>query len=285
MNLTMRPGNPDDAAECGNICYAAFKAIADHHNFPPDFPNPDVAIGLLSYLLARDDIYSVVAEVDGRLVGSNFLWEGSVIAGIGPITVDPSVQNAALGRRMMEHALDRVQVHRFAGVRLVQAAYHNRSLSLYAKLGFDVREPLSLLQGPAIGLKLPGFAVRAAREEDLEACNKLYLKVHGHERTLELKQSINDGTAMVVERDGRITGYTTGIGFIGYAAGETNEDIKALIGAAPAFTGPGFLLPSRNGDLLRWCFANGLRIVFPMTLMSVGLYNEPNGAFLPSVIY
>jgi hypothetical protein len=29
----------------------------------------------------------------------------------------------------------------------------------------------------------------------------------------------------------------------------------------------------------------GLRIVEPMTLMSVGLYNEPQDAFLPSILY
>jgi hypothetical protein len=28
-----------------------------------------------------------------------------------------------------------------------------------------------------------------------------------------------------------------------------------------------------------------LRVVQPMTLMSVGLYNEPRGAFMPSVLY
>ena len=66
---------------------------------------------------------------------------------------------------------------------------------------------------------------------------------------------------------------------------ETNEDLKALIGAAPAFGGPGFLVPTRNGDLLRWCLEQGLRITQTMTLMSVGLYNEPQGAWLPSIAY
>ena len=75
------------------------------------------------------------------------------------------------------------------------------------------------------------------------------------------------------------------IGFFGHAVGENNEDLKALIGAAKRFRGPGFLLPTRNGELLRWCIEKRLRIVQPMTLMSIGLYNEPGGSFLPSVIY
>jgi hypothetical protein len=111
------------------------------------------------------------------------------------------------------------------------------------------------------------------------------LKVHGHHRGGELLDAVREGTAAVVEHGGRITGYTTAVGFLGHSVGETNEELRALIGAAPAFLGPGFLLPTRNAELFRWCLEHGLRIVQPMTLMSVGLYNEPAGAFLASVLY
>jgi predicted N-acetyltransferase YhbS len=285
MNIQIRTMKQEDVETCGRICYEAFKSIAERHNFPPDFPSPEVAAGLLSQLLSRDDIYSVVAEVDRRVVASNFLWESAVIAGVGPITVDPEVQNSAIGRRLMVDVMGRAQNGHFAGVRLVQAAYHNRSLSLYTKLGFDTREPLSILQGPALGIEIPGHAVRPASEADLDACNKLCLKVHGHDRGQELQYAIKQGSAMVAENDGRITGYATEVGFLGHAVAESDADLKALIGAATSFTGPGFLLPTRNSDLLRWCLEKGLRVVMPMTLMSTGLYNEPKGAFLPSVIY
>jgi hypothetical protein len=111
------------------------------------------------------------------------------------------------------------------------------------------------------------------------------LKVHGYHRGPELLEAIRQGSANAGEHDGRISGYTTTVGFFGHTVGESNEDLKALIGAAPEFPGPGFLLPTRNGEMLRWCLERGLRIVQPMTLMSVGLYNEPAGAFMPSVLY
>lgn len=281
----LRTGSIEDAERSGSIVYEAFKTIADQHNFPPDFPSPEVAAGLMASLLSRGDVYSVVAEVDGRVVGSNFLWENGTIAGVGPITIDPSAQNVAVGRRLMEAVLRRAEEQGFAGVRLVQAAYHNRSLSLYTKLGFDAREPLSNIQGPAIEQRIPGYAVRPATEEDLDACNELSLRVHGYHRGPELLEAIGQGTANVVEHDGRVSGYTTAIGFFGHTVGESNEDLKALIGAAPEFPGPGFLLPTRNGEVLRWCLEHGLRVVQPMTLMSLGLYSEPSGAFMPSVLY
>jgi predicted N-acetyltransferase YhbS len=285
MNITLRAGRPDDAETCGTICYEAFKLIAEQHNFPPDCPAPQVAIDFLSQLLSRSDIYSVVAEVDGRIAGSNFLWETAIIAGVGPITVDPALQNSSIGRRLMGDVMRRAKEKRFAGVRLVQAAYHNRSLALYTRLGFDTREPLSTMHGPTLGLEIPGHTVRQASEADLDACNSVCLKVHGHERRTELLEAIKQGTATVVEHGGRIAGYATMIAFFGHAVAETDEGMKALIGAAPEFPQPGFLLPTRNSNLLRWCLDNGLRVVEPMTLMAVGLYNEPDGSFLPSVIY
>src|SRR3954452_11819983 len=125
--VTLRPGLPTDAEACGRVCYAAFSSIANQHNFPSDFPSVEVATGLMNMLLSHPQFFNVVAELDGKVVGSNFLDERSPIAGLGPITVDPEVQNRRLGRRLMESALDRVHEHAYPGVRLLQAAYHGRS--------------------------------------------------------------------------------------------------------------------------------------------------------------
>lgn len=285
MNLRLRPGTPDDAKACGTICYHAFKTIAEAHNFPPDFPSPDVATGVLGWMLTHPGFYSVVAELDGRVVGSNFLDERSVIAGVGPITIDPAAQNKALGRRLMEDVHERAVQRNFAGVRLLQSAYHTRSLSLYTKLGYDVREPLACLQGSAVNVAIPGYTVRVAQESDMEECNRLCQHVHGHDRGGDLLDAIKQGTATVVEHDGHITGYATLLGFFGHAVGQTNDDVQALIGAAREFAGPGFLVPMRNSELFRWCLERGLRVIQPMTLMSRGFYREPVGAFLPSILF
>jgi predicted N-acetyltransferase YhbS len=285
MNLTLRPGRAEEAPACGAICYHAFESLAARHNFPPDFPTPEVATGVLSQLLADKQVYSVVAEADGRIAGSNFLWEQDAIAGIGPITVDPALQNASVGKRLMENVLQRAIERQFVGVRLVQVAYHNRSLALYAKLGFDAREPLSQLQGPALGITFDDYPVRLAREADVEACKGVCFRVHGHHRGQELLGAIRAGTATVVTHEGRIVGYATQVGFFGHAVTESNNALKALIGAAGEFTGSGFLLPTRNADLLRWCLSHGLRVVQPLTLMTKGFYQEPKGAFLSSILF
>jgi hypothetical protein len=60
----------------------------------------------------------------------------------------------------------------------------------------------------------------------------------------------------------------------------TNDDLKALISSAThddSYGGPGILIPSRNTQHFRWCLNNGLRLVQQLTLMTIGLYNEPAG--------
>jgi GNAT superfamily N-acetyltransferase len=285
MSVQLREGKLDDAEPCARICYEAFKNIAERHGFAPDLPSLRVAERMMSMLFQHPDIYRVIAEREGRVVGSNFMDERSPIFGIGPITVDGSEQDAGVGRMLMEDALRRADQRGAPGVRLIQAGYHNRSLALYSKLGFDVREPLVNLQGPPIRWLSPDASVRPARESDVTACSELCMRIHGHSRPGELRSALETGGAMVVQREGRLTGYTTGVGFVGYTVGETNADLQALIGAAPEYSGPGFLLPSRNGELFRWCLEHGLRVVQPMTLMSRGFYQEPRGAFLPSILY
>jgi len=283
--MNIRDASKADSQMCGRILYDAFRDLAERHNFPPDFPSAEAATGLASMLIGTPGFYGVVAEDAGKIVGSNFMDERSPIFGIGPISVTPGVQNRAIGRRLMDAALDRAAAQKAVGIRLVQAGYHNRSLCLYTKLGFVTREPLSLLQGPKLNASFAGYDVRPAEDRDLEACNKLCREVHGFDRDRELRDAIRAHSASVVEHSDEITGYATSIGFVAHAVAKTNQDLKSLIGAATEFPGLGFLLPTRNHEVFGWCLNRGLKLVFQMTLMSIGLYNEPAGAYLPSILY
>jgi GNAT superfamily N-acetyltransferase len=182
MPAMIRRALPADAAVCGPICFEAFRTINAQHNYAPEIPSNEVAAGLLGMLFSHPGFYNLVAEVDGRVVGSNCLDERTPIAGVGPITVDPSAQNRGVGRMLMDGIIERAQEAGFAGVRLVQAAFHARSLSLYTKLGFQTREPLALMRGAALGWARSGYAVRPAVMDDLEACNRVCSRVHGHDR-------------------------------------------------------------------------------------------------------
>jgi GNAT superfamily N-acetyltransferase len=285
VGVWIREAVDADWEEAGRICYAAFATLADEHGFPHDFPSLAAAAEPIRWLINHPQVYAVVAVKDGRVVGSNFLDERGTICAIGPISVDPESQDHHVGRLLMEAVLERARARQAPGVRLLQIAYHNRSLSLYAKLGMAVRGSFAAMHGDPLRLRLPGYDVRAATTDDEDAVNSLCLRVHGHARAGEIREAIGAGSARVVVRLGRITGYTTTVSYFAHSVAETNDDLRALIGEAEDFGTPGFLVPLANNDLFRWCLDRGLRVFFVLNMMTLGLYQEPEGAYLPSVGY
>lgn len=283
--LILRPASPADIDVCGRILFEAFATLAATHGFPPDFPTVGVATGCMRGLIENPGFYGVVAERDGVVVGSSFLDERGSIVAIGPVSVDPAAQDGRVGRALMAAVLERAADLGAAGVRLLQISYHNRSLSLYAKLGFDVRGSFAAMHGIPTGGPLPGYLVRPATPGDQGACDALCVRVHGHDRAAEVEHAIAKGRALVVERLGRITAYATGIGYFHHAVAETDDDLCALIASADRVDPPGIVVPLEDGAVFRWCLAHGLRVFFVMNMMTMGIWQRPAGAYLPSVGY
>src|SRR4029077_14925567 len=99
------------------------------------------------------------------------------------------------GRALMVDCMARATERHVPGVRLIQAGYHTRSLSLYTKLGFVTRQPLAVMQGAPLHFQLSRYAVLKAREADLRACDSVCFKVHGLDRSAEVLDAIKQGTA------------------------------------------------------------------------------------------
>lgn len=276
----------EDVEICGRICYEAFNGIADKHNFRRDFPALEPAVELMRMLVSRPDVFSVIAEIEGRVIGSNHLAESDAIRAVGPITIDPNAQAKGAGRMLMEAVIERGRSA--PGIRLLQDSFNAASLSLYASLGFDVKEPVVLIEGALKGEVPAGFEVRPIREDDYDRCAELCRSVHGFDRINELKHTPPMPNPFVALRDGRITAYISAPQFwaVNHGVAETERDMQALlIGAGNQCEQLSVILPTRQATLFRWLLKNGMRVIKPMTLMSMGEYHEPRGCYLPSVGY
>ena len=284
--VALREVRPDDAEACARIIFDAFAAIHDHHRFPRDFPVPEAAMAMMAGWIPHPQVWGVVAERDGQIVGSNFLDERDPVLGVGPITVDPAGQNAGVGRRLMEAVLDRGRDAR--GIRLVQDGFHMRSLSLYESLGFDVIAACVVMSGAPRGHAMGDVEVRPVEEHDLEECAALSIRVHGFERTGALRDALQFFAPYAALRDGRIVAYATTVTFwpMAHGVAETEGDMQALLagGAAQAGEPLALLVPIQSG-LFRWGLQQGLRAVKPMNVMSLGEFREPDGSWFPSVLY
>jgi GNAT superfamily N-acetyltransferase len=283
--VTLREVRPEDADACARILFDAFGGIHDHHRFPRDFPSMEAATGMLAAWIPHPAVWGVVAEKDGRVIGSNFLDERDPIAGVGPITVDPNGQNKGVGRQLMEAVIERGRDA--PGIRLLQDGFHMRSLSLYSSLGFEVTASCIVMSGAPEG-HAQGVDVRPLTESDVEECGAVCEKVHGFPRTGALRDALQAFAPYVAVRDGRIVAYATTLNFwpMAHGVAETDDDMKGLLlGAGEATGEPVSLLVPLRSDLFPWSLAHGLRALKPMNVMARGFYQEPQGAWFPSVIY
>jgi GNAT superfamily N-acetyltransferase len=302
MSLTLRCPRPEDVPVLGQLVHDAFAGFHDRHQIPRDFAAREVAVGLMQAWTAHPRIWGVVAEdADGRIVACNFLDERNSMPGVGPVCVDPSQQGGGLGRAVMQAVVDRGRQIGATSVRLVQEPLNCVSLSLYTSVGFDVKEPLALMRGnPAAVTGGSGGAgdaegagtadVRPMTEADLPACADLCRRVHGFDRTGELRDALKQFRPFVLLRGGRVAAYASAPTFwlMNHAVAETERDLRhLLLGAAAQSDGQpiSFLVPIRHAGLFRWCLSQELRMVKPMTLMALGDYQEPRGAWVPSVEY
>ena len=284
--VSLREIAPEDVKECARICFEAFGGIHDHHRFPRDFPSVEVVEGLMEAFVGSPFSCGIVAEADGRIVGSNFLLESDPIRAVGPITVDPYHQGRGVGRKLMEAVIERGKGA--PGTRLLQDSFNLASLSLYASLGFEEREPVVLISGKPTSGPVEGVEVRPLGDADLNECEALCKKVHGFERTNELRGAMQAFAPFVALRDGRVSAYASTLTFwpMAYGVAETDEDMQTLLrGVAAEVEEPlAILVPLRSG-LFHWCLAEGLRSLKPMNLMTLGSYQEPQGSWFSSALY
>lgn len=287
MAVHLRPATLEDAEPCGRILSDAFTEVHVRHGFAPDFPTHESAIRFMRGPLNNPKIYGVVAEVDGRIVGSNFLDERDAVRAVGPLSVHPLAQGRGVGRLLMRAVIERGRSA--PSIRLVQEAFNVISLTLYTSLGFDPVEQLLVIEGRPSRRPMRDVEVRRAENSDLAACDALCEEVHGFARSEDLRDSIRAMSPYVGIRDGRVVAYCTTLTSWGPAHGvaATENDMRALIlGVSGAEeSAVQFLVPLREARFFRWCLGEGLRAVKPMTLMALGEYRAPQGYWFPSALY
>ncbi len=286
LNIELIPAEPQHAKELGSICFEAFKEIQDRGCGTRDFPTAEIAQQVLGMLVERDDFYSVSALDDGKIVGSNFLSLMDPVAGVGPITVDPSSQSQGIGRTLMQDVIDYALRHNIEQVRLMQDSFNVASLSLYASMGFDVKVPVAFMQ--AVPLVEADNSVRPITEPDLPAIEELSERIYKNSRRNEVAAAAPYGfAALLRERQGRITGYLLP-GIFGHGVAETEEDALTLIGEAARRLPPEiarFFCPLTESSFYRKALQGGCRVIKVMNYMTLGPYEQPDEVWMPSVLY
>ena len=149
---------------------------------------------------------------------------------------------------------DKAEAKGSTGVRLVADSFNMSSVSLYASLGFEVKEPLLLMSGRPASKPSPEIEVRSLESDDVDDCASLCRKVHGFERTNELRDALKNLSPLVALRKGKLVGYA--LTFTkwpsNHAVADIEEAIEALLLVAATLNSEplSFLLPVRQQSFI-----------------------------------
>lgn len=285
MAIDIVPVRPEHADDIARIMFEAFAALHDRHATPRDFDDQETARMVTGLLTSSSDFRGYVALQDGRVIGSNFLSAADQVAGVGPITVDPSAQARGVGRALMQAVLDDARERGVAHVRLNQEAINTASLSLYSSLGFAWRDSVAVMLASNRPAQDP--PVRAMTTADLPAVHALSTAIYGHSRRNEVAANLERGfPAFALERAGKLAAYLLP-GFFGHGFAGEVDDMAALISHAGRHAPPAFhrvLVPLSNVALFNALLRRGSRTVKVLSYMAVGPWAPPRGTWLPSIL-
>jgi len=285
MPVEIIPARPAHASDIARILFHAFGKISAEHGFPSDVDSLELGGMIAQLVTTRPDFTGFVAIDNGHVIGSNFIMLADEVGGIGPITIDPAHQGRQVGRRLMQAVIDAARAKGFQRLGLLQDSFNTRSLSLYASLGFTVREPAALIDiVPAEDID-PG--IRPLTADDLDAADALCVRLQKFSRRNETRAAIDGGFGPLAKlRNGKLCGYLIP-GIFGHANAESIADLVALLRNAAAHGGSATksLIPLRNGDLFRALLTARCRVVKVMNQMTLGDYTPPTGTWLPSIEY
>jgi len=285
-NIELTEPTPQDIPELARICFEAFASFHDHHKFPRDIPSLEVATHIIESLVSRPDFFGVVARAGGKIIGSNYLSCTDPVGGVGPITVDPSFEGRGVGRGLMQAVLKHAKRTGMTDVRLMQDSFNPKSLSLYASLGFNVREPVGLMEAKPAAQ--PDATVRQATEDDLVALDNLSRRFYKCSRKGEIAAALEGGLSVFMRQvDGEVSGYLIP-GFMGHGVSEMEDDALALVGEAARNVPPPFALffcPLSHADFYRGALKAGHRLRKVMNYMTLETFDRPEGIWMPSIGY
>ena len=199
LDINVRPLQESDLDAADHIMRLAFGTFIG-------LPEPAQFMGDADYVRTRwraNPSAAFAAEVEGRLVGSNFATRWGTVGFFGPLTIHPEFWDRGVGKRLMEPVGDLFAQWGTTHAGLFTFAHSQKHAGLYQKFGFWPRFLTALMSKPienkSSGVEWSTFsqAPPAERENIINACRQLTDSIYkGLDLTSEIeavaKQKLGD---------------------------------------------------------------------------------------------
>jgi GNAT superfamily N-acetyltransferase len=143
-DVLVRPLTQDDLDEADRIFRVAFGTFLG-------VPEPERFAGDADLVRTRwtaDPAAVLAAELDGRLVGSNFATNWGSVGFFGPLTVAPDYWDRAIGQRLLDATMEIFAKWNTRHAGLFTFSHSTKHVGLYQKYGFWPRFLTAIMSAP-----------------------------------------------------------------------------------------------------------------------------------------
>ncbi|WP_226987144.1 GNAT family N-acetyltransferase [Candidatus Nitrososphaera evergladensis] len=207
FDVTVRPMREDDLEEADRIMRLAFGTFIG-------LPDPMSFAGDADYVYTRyraDPPAALVAEIDGKIAGSNFALHWGSVGVFGPLTVHPDFWDKGVARLLLEGTMDVFAKWQVSHAGLFTFAQSSKHVHLYQKFGFWPRFLTSIMSKPVDKNQSAARMIRysqlaaAEKEQTVKACKALTGTIYdGLDLKTEIysvdKQALGD-TILIYDND------------------------------------------------------------------------------------
>jgi N-acetylglutamate synthase-like GNAT family acetyltransferase len=140
-SIEIRPMRQSDIPQADRIMRLAFGTFFG-------LPDPLSYMGDADYVKTRymaNPSAALVAEVDGKLVGSNFALNWGSVGIFGPLTIHPDLWNKGVAKRLLEKTMDIFDKWKIKHAGLFTWAQSVKHIHLYQSFGFWPRFLTSIM--------------------------------------------------------------------------------------------------------------------------------------------
>jgi hypothetical protein len=129
MDFLIRNMAKEDINRVGEIIYEAFNSVAIKYGYISNVNSVEEGSRLAWTLFHHGPCERLVAEVEGRVVGSACLSIRGDFAGLGPAVVDPYCQDKAMGKELISGVLKKAE--NLKSIRTFTESFNPAAFSLY----------------------------------------------------------------------------------------------------------------------------------------------------------
>ena len=274
MSAIIRPLTEADlpaARRIVNTAFGTFFGVPDLENFWAD---RDLVYGRFG----AEHVASFAAEVDGELVGSNFVTNWGSVGFFGPVSVHPDRQGRGIAKDLVEAVSAQLDSWGTSHAGLFTFPQSPLHLALYGKFGFHARFLTAIMAAPAQSF---GNAVSWTRYSSLSESEREAARKSCRELTEEIYEGLDLGAEIrtVAARNlgDTVLLWDNGSRLAGFAICHWGPASEAgagfcLVKFGAVRPGPG--AEARFASLLDACGALALSVGMPNVLAGVNMARE-----------